>query len=179
MDSSLCVIETPQKTFISVKTSKTKVSSKHSDRFSPSSSLLHLMDNVARVHSFQFHIEVSLIELSSLNFLSRKLTKSLEDFFKNEDPDIPDVIIQLETIALTDGYYGPFLKEYVSEEFSVPPDYSFCVVAILNYMEFFKISVEEALCDIFQVFSRKPLNLVEHQERNFYTSLCLCVQPKS
>ena len=158
MNSSMCVIATPQKKFISKKDLVTpSPSSEKCSRFAPSEYLLSSMDNVTRVHSFQFHTEVNLTDLSEMNLLTRKLANSLEHFFRTENPDIPDLICQLETIALEDGYYGPFLKYYVAEEFCIPEDYSFCVIAVLNYMATFEISVEDALIDIFKFSPRKPL----------------------
>ena len=115
------------------------------------------MDNAARIHSYQFHLEVTFTDLCEFTFLERKLANTISDYFTSETPDIPDIIVRLEIIALEDGYYGQFLKSYIAEEFSIPSEYSFCAVAILNYMKLFKIPVEDALCDIFQVSSRKPL----------------------
>ena len=113
------------------------------------------MDNAERVHRFQFHTEVSFTDLSELSFLDRKLANALSMYFISESPDIPDIVVRLEIIAMDAGHYGPFLKCYVAEEFSIPTEYSFCIIAILNYMNSFEITVEDAICDIFQVSSRK------------------------
>ena len=155
MNSSSCLIETPKKQFISVKSNGGTPVLQESERFSPSKNLLKLLVSGERVHSFQFHTEVRFTDLSELSFLDRKLANSLSMYFTSESPDIPNIVVRFEMLALEDGYYGPFLKDYVAEEFSIPAEYSFCVIAILNYMNSFKISVEEALCDIFQVSSRK------------------------
>ena len=154
MNSSFCLVETPKKKFISVKSQVIPSSLNHSDRFSPSKFILNLLNNAARIHSFQFHIEVNFTDLCEMTFLNRKLVKSLNDYFTTEAPDIPDMILKLETFAVEIAYYGPFLKEYIAEEFSIPSEYSFSVVAILNYLHLFNISVEDALRDIFKVSSR-------------------------
>ena len=93
--------------------------------------------------------------MSELSFLDRKLANALSMYLLSESPDIPDIVVRLEIMALEGGNYGPFLKSYVAEEFSIPSEYSFCIIAILNYMDSFKVTVEDALCDIFQVSSRK------------------------
>ena len=155
MNSSLCLVETPKKKYISVKSHASPQLVLKPDRFSPSKNLLKLMENAARIHSFQFHIEVNFTDLGELTFLDRKLVNAMSEYFSSESPDIPDIIMRLEIIALEDDYYGPFLKAYIAEEFSIPSEYSFCVVAILNYMKTFSIQVEDAFCDIFQVSSRK------------------------
>ena len=155
MNSSLCVVETPKKKFISVQSGSGQSSVLHSDRFSPPKAILTLLSNAERIHAFQFHTEVTFSDLREMNFMNRKLVSSLNTFFTGESPDIPDVIVKLETIALEESYYGQFLKEYIAEEFSIQPDFSFCVLAILNYMNLYKLSVDEAICDIFRVSSRK------------------------
>ena len=157
MNSSMCVFETPKKKFISTKPPVTPPVISNVDRFSPSRSILNLMDNARRIHEYEFHIEVNFTDLSEMSFLTRKLVKTLSDYFMIEAPDVPDIIIKLEILAVESENFGPFLKYYVAEEFSVPSEYSFCLVSVLNYMEFFKISVDDALCDIFQVYSREPL----------------------
>ena len=155
MNSSLCVVETPKKKFISVKSGASQNLVLQSHRFSPPKSILTLLSNAARIHAFQFHTEVSFSDLREMDFMNRKLASSLNSFFSSESPDIPDVIVKLETIALEESYYGQFLKEYIAEEFSIQPDFSFCVLAILNYMNLYKLSVDEAICDIFRVSSRQ------------------------
>ena len=154
MNSSLCAIETPKKKFISVKSKVNMPPITNQKRFSPSKDLLNLLDNANRIHAFQFHTEVSLTDLCKLDFINRNLVNHLSKFLSCETPDIPDVIVKLETIALEDGYYDSFLKKYISEEFCVSTEYSFCVVAILNYMHYFSISLEDALCDVFRIYSR-------------------------
>jgi hypothetical protein len=155
MNSSTCIIETPKKQFISVRSNGGTHVLQESERFSPSKNLLKLLDNAERVHRYQFHTEISFTDLSELSFLDRKLANALSMYLISESPDIPNIVVRLEIIAMDTGHYGPFLKSYVAEEFSIPTEYSFCIIAILNYMNSFKITVEDAICDIFQVSSRK------------------------
>merc|ERR1719427_2093991 len=128
MNSSMCVFETPKKNFISTKPPVTPPSLVNVDRFSPSQSILSLMENTRHIHEFEFHTEVNFTDLSEMTFLTRKLAKTLSDYFMIEAPDIPDIIIRLEIFALESEKFGPFLKYYIAEEFSVPPEYSFCLV---------------------------------------------------
>ena len=155
MNSSLCVVETPKKKFISVKSVSCQNLVLQSHRFSPPKSILTLLSNAARIHAFQFHTEVSFSDLREMSFINQKLVSSLHSFFTSESPDIPDVIVKLETMALEESYFGQFLKDYIAEEFCIPSDFSFCVIAILNYMNLYKIPVDEAICDIFRISSRK------------------------
>jgi hypothetical protein len=148
MNSSMCVVETPKKRFISVKSCKSPLSVLKAHRFSPSKHLLSLMNNVDRIHKFQYHIEVAFTDLRELHFMTRSMVHSVTDFFISESPDIEQ------------DYFGQFLKEYIAEEFGIPSEFSFCVVAILNYMKLFNISVKDALCDFFSVHSRNSLKLL-------------------
>ena len=109
---------------------------------------------MSRVHSFQFHIEVSFSSLEDMEFLDSKIVQVISDYFETEVPDIPDIIVKLEIIALEDGYYGAFLRDFIAEEFKIHVEYSFSVIAVLNYIKTFNITVEEALCDIFKVSSK-------------------------
>lgn len=160
--NSSSLIETPKKKFISVKSHSHPSLVKTSGRFSPSKSLLKLLTNADRIHSYQFHIEVEFTNLSEMTFLDRKLVNYLSEHFNFESPDVPDLIVKLEMIALEESYFGQFLKEYISEEFSIPSEYSFCVFAVLNYMKLFKLQVEDALCDMFKVSSRKVHQIITH-----------------
>ena len=160
MNSSMCVVETPKKRFISVKSCKSPLSVLKTHRFSPSKHLLSLMINVDRIHKFQYHIEVAFTDLRELHFMTRSMVNSVTDFFISESPDIPDFLVKLEIIAIEQDYFGQFLKEYIAEEFGIPSEFSFCVVAILNYMKLFNISVKDALCDFFSVHSRNSLKLL-------------------
>ena len=153
--NSSSLIETPKKKYISVKSHSNPPSFKVDGRFSPSKSLLKLLTNAARIHSYQFHIEVEFTNLSEMTFLDRKLVNYISEHFNSESPDVPDLIVKLETIAMEEECFGAFLKEYIAEEFSIPSEYSFCVIAVLNYMKLFELPVEDALCDIFKVSSRK------------------------
>ena len=145
IDSSFCNVKTPQKKFISSKEVVPINIADKSDkgRFSPSKDMMKLLEGLDRVHLFQFHKEVVLVELTEMPFLSVKVTKDLGEFFRRESPDIPDVIHNLETIAVTDGYYSSFLKYFVAEEFSNPEEYSFSILTVLNYMHAFSISLQD------------------------------------
>ena len=94
MNSSLCCVETPKKNFISVhKSVATPPSSlKFCDRFSPSISLLKLLENVARIHSYQYHMEVNFSSLEDMEFLTSSVVIVISDYFRSELPDIPDIL---------------------------------------------------------------------------------------
>ena len=159
INSSYCNVKTPQKKFISSKEVVPINIADKSDkgRFSPSKDMMKLLEGLDRVHLFQFHKEVVLVELTEMPFLSVKVTKDLGEFFRRESPDIPDVIHNLETIAVTDGYYSSFLKYFVAEEFSNPEEYSFSILTVLNYMHAFSISLQDALLEIFQLASHESV----------------------
>ena len=157
MNSSICNIETPKKKYICNKPPVSPPVLKTFGRFSPSKPILELLENANRIHQFQFHTEVNFKDLSELNCISNNVIKHLSDYVNTEHPDIPNVIVQLEIIALETGFYGQFLKDYISEEFNISSEYSFCVFASLNYMEQFNLSVDVALRDLFHVSFRKLL----------------------
>ena len=93
MDSSYLGFETPVKRFISskdiVKLDKNQCVSK---RFSPTKEMQSLLVGLRRIHKYQFHTEVKLIDLKSMNILTFDLVRSIRDFFLLDSPDIPDII---------------------------------------------------------------------------------------
>ena len=153
MNSSFLNIKTPQKLSISIKEKVYLDSSEKSDkgRFSPSEKMKRLLEGLNRVHYFQFHKKVALVDLKEIPLFTRKLNNDLGHFFQAESPDIPDLIHTLESIALTEGYFTSFLKHFISEDFSTPEEYSFSIITVLNYMYSYSISLEEALLEIFQL----------------------------
>ena len=151
MNSSFLNIKTPQKILISSKENVYIDSSVKNikDRVSPSQEMKRLLEGLNRVHYFQFHKEVALVDLKEMSFFTSKLNKKLGHFFNFESPDIPDLIHQLESIALTGGYFTSFLKQFISEDFSTPEEYSFSIITVLNYIYCYGISIEDALVEIF------------------------------
>ena len=97
MKSSFCNMQTPQKKFISSKINAPLVTfdSTVRGRFSPSREMIQLLKGLDRVHLFQFHKDVTFVEIKELSFLSRKLVKEVGEYFLTECPDIPDVILKL------------------------------------------------------------------------------------
>ena len=103
MNSSFLAMETPQKKLISSKVTTTvELGSSDRGRFSPSRDMMNFLKGLYRVHNFQFHLEISLVDLKDMHILTKKLTKEVGDYFNRETPDIPDVVHKLELIAVTD-----------------------------------------------------------------------------
>ena len=49
------------------------------------------------------------------------------------------------------------MKEFIAEEFSTTTEFSFSVLAVLNYMTVFSVSLEEALLELFQLPSNESV----------------------
>ena len=54
-------------------------------------------------------------------------------------------------IAVSEGYFTPFLKYFIAEEFSVSVEYSFAILALLNYMNSVGASLKDALVELFKL----------------------------
>ena len=158
MNSSFLAMETPQKKIISSKVTTTvELGSRDRGRFSPSRDMMNFLKGLYRVHNFQFHLEISLVDLKDMHILTKKLTKEVGDYFNRDTPDIPDVVHKLELIAVTDGYYSTFLKHYIAEEFVTSEDYSFSILTVLNYMCVNSASLADTLLEIFQLPSNESV----------------------
>ena len=135
VNSSLLVVATPQKkTISSKKVTVVDVCKIGPIRFSPSNDVIKVLMGLSRVHDFQFHREVSLVDMKKMSCLTKKVTEDIGQFFNSEVPDIPEVIFKLEEIATNVGYYSLFFKEYISEEFSTSTEFSFSILTVLTLL---------------------------------------------
>ena len=157
MNSSLLVVETPKKRTISSKKDTAVECRNGLKRVSPSRDIIKILKGLERLHRFQYHWEVSLVDMKKMSCLSKKLTEDLGFYFQSETPDIPEVIFKLEEIATDEGYYNLFLKEFLSEEFSTDAEFSFSILTVLNYMTVFSVSLAEALHELFQLPSNESV----------------------
>lgn len=158
MDSSYLGFETPVKRFISskdiVKLDKNQCVSK---RFSPTKEMQSLLVGLRRIHKYQFHTEVKLIDLKSMNILTFDLVRSIRDFFLLDSPDIPDIIQDFQNIGESERYYNKFLENYIAEEFGTIEEYSFAIIAMLHYMHTFSVSLEETIRDMFSLSVKESI----------------------
>ena len=158
MNSSFLAIHTPQKKLISSKSS-TPLESCKSDfgRFSPSRDMIKLLQGLNRVHQFQYHKEVSMVDMKDMKILTKILTTEVGKCFNSESPDVPDIVQKLESIAMDDGTYTSFLKYFIAEEFLTPVEYSFSIFTVLNYMCLFSVSFDDAFKELFQLPSSESV----------------------
>ena len=153
---SFLSIETPVKVYIRNKNEVSPVKvSKNLERWCPTPKMKKMLAQLLRAHDFQFHTSISFKPLEDLN-ISRKTAKQLTDFFQSEI-DVPDVVKRLEEIAYKSNYYDMFMRDYITEEFECQTEYSFCVITVLHYIQYFKISIEEACEEVFFFSSSKSL----------------------
>ena len=94
MNSSLLVVETPQKRTISSKKDTAVDQCRNGPkRFSPSKDISKVLIGLKRVHHFQYHREVSLVDMKNMSCLTQKLTEDVGNYFQSEVPDIPELFL--------------------------------------------------------------------------------------
>ena len=116
---------------------------------------METIEKMLRIHSYIKHEEVNFMDLRSFN-LSLKVADRISVLLQ-KDFDIPDVILRLEEIAIRRQYFSLFLKEYISEEYAVRPDYSFTVIALLHYQRDKNLSIDEAFEELVLLSSPRTL----------------------
>ena len=155
INSSLIEASTPQKEYIfndSVTPIKVDL---HNCFKGFSSENLQKLSQMTRVHHYLRHEELVFVDLRKLDVTiadADKLSIALQGHL-----DIPDALHRMEVKGVQSGYYTEFISQYVSEEFCIEKDYSFTAVAILHYMNFKKISVEEAVTELFKYSSSRSI----------------------
>ena len=148
MNCSSLAIETPKKVFIRNKEqTPIKLDLDPSKRFSPSKTVKTLLDQVNRVHEFQFHLELQFVDLTQIN-LTQNLVREISNFIFDENPDLSDLILKFEEVSVSEGHFGDFMKGFISEEFSVDPEYSVLIICVLNYMQSYSLGVSESFAEL-------------------------------
>ena len=128
MNCSSLSIETPEKVFIREK-EKTplKLNIDPEKRFSPSETMRSCLKQMERIHKFEFHEEFEFRDLTELN-MSQKCVGEISRFIAVEEPNATDLVLRIEELAVQNGKFDNFLKQYVAEEFQVDPSYSFLIL---------------------------------------------------
>lgn len=155
MNSSSLAVETPVKILISEKP-QTPLKIDGEKRFSPSENLRQLLIQINRVHQYQFHREFEFNELDKLN-IDQSDVREITHYLINVKPDLPDMIIRIEDLAVNHGKFDSFQKLYISEEFDVDPIFSCLIISVLNYKKSFDLNLEQALFEILKLSSSDTL----------------------
>ena len=157
MNCSSLAVETPQKLYIREK-SQTPVKLKldPDKRFSPSKPLQTLLESINRVHQYQFHLEFKILELTDIK-ISQKTVGEIKQVIVDESPDVSDLVLKVEEIAIAEGKFSSFLRNYISEEFEVDQGYSFLIICVLNYMDSFCLSVSESFFELLKLSNTDTL----------------------
>ena len=117
---------------------------------SSESSSRRILLKINRVHSFLEHDDVDLVDLKIIK-LSLADVKMISSSVNEAAKDTPDAILKMEENAIRKGFYSSFLSQYISEEFAVDKEFSFLVVAILQYKYHNMLSVKEAVSEILEL----------------------------
>lgn len=141
-------VETPVKKVAEESANLLEEESESVERCSPSSELQSLLKRIVRIHKFRHSPVVKCIEKIKLSLKIRNELRSLFDGF---DYDESDWIIELEANCTESGQFSAFVRKYISFEFRVQLQYSFCVFLLLNYMKEFSLDAETAFVDIFKL----------------------------
>ena len=156
INSSFLSIETPVKVSLRQHDEVTPVKCVNlNKRFRPTPEIQRQLAQFERIHNFQYHENIRFMPLQELG-ITKKLVSSLSEFFKQKI-DIPDTVKKYEEAAIDSKYFDAFMREYISEEFSCQTDYSFSIVSVLHYVNIHDISLEDALCELFEFSTSQSL----------------------
>lgn len=155
MNSSSLAVETPVKVLIREK-SQTPLKINREKRFSPCENLRQLLVQINRVHQFQFHCEFEFYELDKLD-INQSDVREITNYLNQEQPDLPDMIIRIEELAVNLDKFDNFQKCYLSEEFDVDPTYSCFIMTIMNYKKSFDLKIEQAMFELLKLSSSDTL----------------------
>ena len=151
--SHLCV-ETPQKLYLrQIEVTPVKLTPVK-ERFSPTYSVKKVLKSLNRVHNFQYHEPIELIDLEVLG-IERFVGDEIVEFLKTAD--ISDTIVKFEEIAVAQKYFNVDIKEYLAEEFNCPEEHSFPILAVFHYKKKYNIGLEAALSELFTLSTKKSL----------------------
>ena len=149
VDASAAYFETPVKKVAEENAAElTDVGSGSSRRCSPSSELQSLLKRIQRIHEFRHSPVMKCIEKMKLSLKVRNELRSLFDGFEDDESDW---IIKLEAECTEIGKFSTFVRKYISLEFRVQLQYSFCVFLVLNYMKELSLDAETAFVDVFKL----------------------------
>ena len=148
VDSSAAYIETPVKKVAEDAAELREVGSGSGGRCSPSSELESLLRRIERIHEFRHSPVMKCIDKIKLSLKIRNELRSLFDGFEDDESDW---IIKLEANCTESGQFTTFVRKYISFEYRVQLQYSFCVFLLLNYMKELSLDAETAFVDIFKL----------------------------
>ena len=81
----------------------------------------------------------------------------MKEYISENMPDVPDIIIRQEEKAIDLKDYSESVRNYMAEEFEIPPDYSFMAICILNYSDEYNKSIIESAQDLLVFFSESSI----------------------
>ena len=116
-------------------------------RSSPSPELRSWLERIERLHKFRHSPTLYCIESIRLKLKTRNNIRGLFEGFVEQ----VDWILDAEKNATKSGKFSEFISLYISHEFRVHKDHSFCVFVVLNYMKIFSIHAEAAFVDLFKL----------------------------
>ena len=157
MNCSSLAIETPKKIYIRDKgQTPVKFNPDSVKRFSPSKPLQTLLKQISRAHEFIYHLEFKCLDLTEMD-VTQQLVREVRKVVIDEDPEVSDLVLKIEELAIEERKFNEFLRTYVSEEFDVDPEFSFLILSVLNYKHIFNVSVSESFVELLKLSSSDTL----------------------
>ena len=114
-----------------------------------------LIGTIRFIHEYMEHEHVELVDLRQFNLSVQDADKISQAF--QQEVVIPLSVIQLKKRAIREGYYTPFLSEYIEEEFCVNSNNSFAVIAVIHCSFANSVSVETVLTGLFNPLYSKMI----------------------
>ena len=157
MNCSSLEIDTPEKLYIrEKKATPLKTEINPLKRFSPSNPMKLLLNRIERVHRYMFHSEYNFVDLTKMK-LTQKLVQEINKLIISEEPDNSDLVLKIEEMAVKEGKFNYFIKNYIGEEFQVDPSFSILILSVLNYMNTVDAELEESMFELLKLSSGDTL----------------------
>ena len=117
-------------------------------RSSPSSDLQHMLLAIDRVHRFSH--KPDLVPLGSMK-LTIKTRNLVREVFLDFNFKLDNWMSNLENSCSEAEMFSAFQQNYIHYEFYIKKEFSFAVIILLNYMNKYRLNLEEAFLELFQV----------------------------
>ena len=115
----------------SIVTPEKKIKKKE-NRFAPTDEQSEALTQMENVHQYLHHSKISYSCLEA-HKLSCVNVSEVKTFFDEVAPDVMDIILKQEEVAIAKNDFTEKIKKYITEEFDISGEYAFSAICILNF----------------------------------------------
>ena len=105
-----------------------------------------------KCHDFLFHGQVTYAKVEKKG-LTTSTVAEIKVFFEENQPDISDVVLHQEEEAIKIGDFTEKRKNYISEEFKIPNEYSFLAICLISYSQENSVTITESINHLLNLHS--------------------------